>query len=887
MTAQKVSPYPHTNSQDRREIRRLRRRVAQWTLWECDPSTLEKMLAEVVSERRKLDTQLQIARTEFEQLISAGDPISVEEVRSQVESLGRKWDTLHRRQRDIEAALRQRHLDDRLRRIGRAYGIDELPARLQLLRIVTIAVSIVVIALSLIPTTNPRTLNTFDTINLICSVFLTGEFALRLLLVRERFVYLRTRALDVLLSLPLVNFVLPLGANSTAVQIMRLLTLLRVGRLVRLILGESNRFRSIKFFRSVEFELLQRAAFSATVLIILGTLAIAAIEGQQNPAFGNLNDTLWWNIQTVLTGEIKADPQSFLGRLLTLGSVLVGLIVTSVLIASFTAVLVELAADDSGSSRKQEDIEDKLNAVRSKLDLLTNAKQSATLSAARIADLIANAPEDDTSLYTDVVRELVVGFGCLQASIHLISDSTRDLVRVSEFGNSSLSPDSRVPFDAGLIGRAAVGARSSNTVQRILSEPLPLADAAAFAAPLVVRRTLRKRTSLIAYAVLHVVVPQEWVRDDLIKSLLLILSSQLAGYLHDREITQSHSALLESVSDLQKTMEQVTTTRDYDRLLFAIAAGANNLLNADMSKVMLLGAESGNPNVLRGVAWHGMDDDLGRSLFSKLGEGLTGLSAQTAQPVKSSNLLTDQRVTVGSSQALRSGMRSELCVPIIARGEVLGVLSVMSRAHKRFTPEEEALLGTLASQAGAAIENAKINAIEQKRLKLAETMQEVSAALNNSLDESQTLNVILDQLANVIPYDGASILLRDGADLNGADLVVVASRRTDGADLQDGFRFPAVDNKPFTEMLRTGEAYLIDDVQANRELLYDPPETLGAWLSAPLITNGSVIGMLSLDSTTPHRFTGEDRTVVMRFAVQAALAVRNARLYRALLDART
>lgn len=53
-------------------------------------------------------------------------------------------------------------------------------------------------------------------------------------------------------------------------------------------------------------------------------------------------------------------------------------------------------------------------------------------------------------------------------------------------------------------------------------------------------------------------------------------------------------------------------------------------------------------------------------------------------------------------------MRAELCVPIRVRGRILGVLSVMTRQHKRFSQEEEVLLATLAGQAGAAIENARI-----------------------------------------------------------------------------------------------------------------------------------------------------------------------------------
>jgi signal transduction histidine kinase len=52
-------------------------------------------------------------------------------------------------------------------------------------------------------------------------------------------------------------------------------------------------------------------------------------------------------------------------------------------------------------------------------------------------------------------------------------------------------------------------------------------------------------------------------------------------------------------------------------------------------------------------------------------------------------------------------------------------------------------------------------------------------------------------------------------------------------------------------------------------------------IAAPLLARGGVIGILSLVSSTPHRYGAEDVKVAEALALRAALAIENARLYRA------
>lgn len=700
----------------------LRRDVQRWNLWQCEIPTLRTMHAEIEQEMHKLAANLKRAESEFRQLVEAGDPIGAEESREAIRALGDKWDDYRRMGHEIDVILRERRLNGRIQAVGRYIGFRALDSWLQVVRAVALGLSLLATFLPLVGNEVIVTdMLSWDEVNLICSLLLTFDFFVRLTAVTERRQYFADRAGDIFLALPLTNLVLALGAApfGFATQIARAITLLRFGRFFRILLGERLHLRSISFLRSVQVKLVQRVILIGGTLLVVGTYTINALErSREAPGlFSDRNETLWWGIKIALTGNVDANPESALGKLLTLLMILVGLAVGGVVIATITSILVDSSDERNGLERQQQEIADRLVNMEANLDLLTNAKQAAGQAAAEIAQMTLN-DSDRQAVFDNLTQRLVERFGCRQASVHLFEDITRDLLRVTIAGDEAFAPPLRTTLDgnqtnslpsnlhSNLLGRAAGQARSGvlDALPRLEIEPLPLADGGAIAIPLTVRR--------IGYGVLHVVVPQAWLRDDFIRQLLGLVACQLAIFISDHTVTTVHADLLESIADLQIAMERVTMTHDYNALLFTIAEGANALLNADMTKVMLLRPET---DILYGVAWHGMTEAMGQRLQTRIGQGLTGLSAKVEKPVKSSNLLTDQRVEMEGSQARQSGMRSELCVPIRARGSLLGVLSVMSSQHKRFSKEEETLLGTLAGQAGAAIENARVYASEVRR----------------------------------------------------------------------------------------------------------------------------------------------------------------------------
>ncbi|MEZ4646923.1 MAG: tetratricopeptide repeat protein [Chloroflexota bacterium] len=189
----------------------------------------------------------------------------------------------------------------------------------------------------------------------------------------------------------------------------------------------------------------------------------------------------------------------------------------------------------------------------------------------------------------------------------------------------------------------------------------------------------------------------------------------------------------------------------------------------------------------------------------------------------------------------------------------------------------EALHQTEAARKEASL-YASLYEEEQARRLLAETLHQVSVALSSTLELKAVLHQILEQLALLVPYDRASLLLREGDHLE----FVAMSGFPDGEKVSN-VTVPLNQSRPDDVFLR-----IYDSKQplALEHLATYPgwhqvanlaiPE---AWLGVPLLRHDKVIGMLSLAREEAIPYSEDAITVAMAFAAQAAVALENARLY--------
>jgi PAS domain S-box-containing protein len=164
------------------------------------------------------------------------------------------------------------------------------------------------------------------------------------------------------------------------------------------------------------------------------------------------------------------------------------------------------------------------------------------------------------------------------------------------------------------------------------------------------------------------------------------------------------------------------------------------------------------------------------------------------------------------------------------------------------------------------------------------TLLEVSHNVNSTLELEPLLGLILDELENVVDYDGSTILT-----VEGDHLVVRAYRGPIPQDKAVGMRF-SVDDPLDRRVLSGRKPVVIRDTrgdsaaaQSFRESVGEDADTtfghIRSWLGVPLVVKDRVIGQLALEHGQPDRFSAQHAEVVMAFANQAAVAIENARLY--------
>jgi PAS domain S-box-containing protein len=226
---------------------------------------------------------------------------------------------------------------------------------------------------------------------------------------------------------------------------------------------------------------------------------------------------------------------------------------------------------------------------------------------------------------------------------------------------------------------------------------------------------------------------------------------------------------------------------------------------------------------------------------------------------------------------------SLLGLPLIAGDQKMGAVLVGFRDVHTFSSDDIARGEQIARQVALAIAKTQLLEEIQARWSEAETLRQATAAITQSLSMDERMEVILEQLDKVVPYDSASVqLLRDNS------LEIVGGRGFPNSQAVIGLRFPIEGDNVNSIVVREQKPIILSDVREEYAYCFaDPHEHVNSWLGVPLIVQDRLIGMLTVDSTEYDHFNLEHVRLVIPFANQVAAALENAELYeKARQDAR-
>ncbi len=135
----------------------------------------------------------------------------------------------------------------------------------------------------------------------------------------------------------------------------------------------------------------------------------------------------------------------------------------------------------------------------------------------------------------------------------------------------------------------------------------------------------------------------------------------------------------------------------------------------------------------------------------KIGEGMVGQAAQTLQPIISNHLDRDEQGT--RKAVVEAGFKQIACIPLTARGEVVGVLTIATRSRKNISKSELQLLVSVAAGAGTAIENARLHS-NVRRLAVLEERERIGMDLHDGTIQSiYGVGLALENARNLLRED--------------------------------------------------------------------------------------------------------------------------------------
>jgi diguanylate cyclase (GGDEF)-like protein len=332
------------------------------------------------------------------------------------------------------------------------------------------------------------------------------------------------------------------------------------------------------------------------------------------------------------------------------------------------------------------------------------------------------------------------------------------------------------------------------------------------------------------------------------------------------------SARIDSVLGIA---EQLTKTVDRAEVLGIVVTETQRILGVDGTTIRIRRGD-----MLEVAAWAGIDDAVARQLPSvRIDEGWLADLFRTGRPWVSDDVRNDpfHPQLHGQVAAVRP-IASELVMPLIHHGRVIGAISAATEAPRHWSGSDVEFVAALATHAAVAIHNAELFDKARTSAGRMAVLQAASARMTRQSSVESVGRAIVEETRQIIDYHNARVYVVEAPD----DVVPIAFEGRVGA-------YEKVD----LEVLRTklghgftgwvalhGQPLLIADANADSRGLTIPgtDDIDESMLVVPMKYDEQVIGAITLSKLGLNKFDDEDLRLLTILADQAATALESARL---------
>ncbi|MFW5691742.1 MAG: GAF domain-containing protein, partial [Chloroflexota bacterium] len=262
-------------------------------------------------------------------------------------------------------------------------------------------------------------------------------------------------------------------------------------------------------------------------------------------------------------------------------------------------------------------------------------------------------------------------------------------------------------------------------------------------------------------------------------------------------------------------------------------------------------------------------------------DSVIGMVTQTGQPQIA--LDTAEAGVVHRPNQYLPLTRSEMALPLIIKGQVVGALDVQSNQPNAFIEEDIKALTTLAAQIAVAIDNANLYEAAQNQVNRMSFLFEITstAAAGESLEDSfqriaERLHETLEPLS-VVAYQPQVYVDERDEDIEFAALKAVA---------QAGLAQPLTEieevrlddtQKLMAEVAVSRQAFVIDDIEKEARYLPIAQHARSAVL-VPMVASGELVGLLVMEDDRPTAYGPDTLQLLLTMSGSLSAIVQSIQL---------
>lgn len=316
----------------------------------------------------------------------------------------------------------------------------------------------------------------------------------------------------------------------------------------------------------------------------------------------------------------------------------------------------------------------------------------------------------------------------------------------------------------------------------------------------------------------------------------------------------------------------INRAKDLSEILdFATRASYSLVKGASSSTVLILSEDEKYLRVRANTGLSPAEMDELITVGIPIEKGIVGLVARTGKPEILPDVKQDPRYL-----HVRGDINSEMTVPIITEGKVLGVFNLESTERNAFSQDDLRYMETLCDIVAVAINNQKLYTRLETQIKTLTALVEVSNTMISSIGEDvlEFINLKAKELLNC---DHATIFMLDEE----------GSIRARVSSSPDREAFLAVRMRPGAgvtgSVIASGKPRLVADSTSVSERVLVPgtedvPESM---ICVPLILRDKIMGAILVNkSNVTNFFTEEDLKLLELFANLAAAAIESSEAFR-------